>query len=349
MNRLKESTTYFTTIFFLTFSLIAFSLMYTFDQFKGDRSNFSVSSIEKFYKDEVEKKFLLKLSFVANRVLNKSDFANVHFGKDGWLFYFPTSDGQTKNDLLGLNLKYEKINTYWKERLELYERAFTNNKIKWGVILAPNKSRIYSEFLNFHAPIDLDLGSYDRSYRDFGTVLSEVNSQVPFVSPEKIIGLKKEEPKRLYHKTDTHWNLLGAKKAYNLVAPSMSLPIVDLEQAGTTVMSGDILKMLPLPRGGSRLYHERSGIYKINQGNCGFVEYSKLVRIYSCKKPLSDKALMLVGDSFRGNIMHVVKRHFSEVIMIHSNVFSEALVSELKNQFDIDSAILVRVERYIRK
>jgi hypothetical protein len=122
---------------------------------------------------------------------------DVIVGKDGWLYYSATAD-----DFLNINtLSQRGINNIC-HNLELVKRYCDENGIKFVFTVAPNKNSIYPENMPFNYVESDNAGNYER--------LAESLAESGFFLDMKKALLETDSSIPLYHKTDTHWNNLGA-------------------------------------------------------------------------------------------------------------------------------------------
>lgn len=130
-------------------------------------------------------------------LLGTSPNSDVIVGKDGWLYY-----GDTADDFLNINtLSRRGINNICNN-LELINRYCEQNGAQFVFTVAPNKSSVYPEYMPFNY-IKTD-------NRDNYEMLAEGLSGASYWCDMKaaLTGASSSIP--LYHKTDTHWNNLGA-------------------------------------------------------------------------------------------------------------------------------------------
>lgn len=132
-------------------------------------------------------------------------FPTAVFGKDEWLFF--TADLSLRNyqktaPLNVSNIKkllrvFEEIN----EKVESYGGTFL-------VVVAPDKSTIYPQFMPDEIPVIGEVSSLDR-----------LIERVDTTSNIKLLDLRPtlmhaSEYAEVYYKSDTHWNCIGAFYAY---------------------------------------------------------------------------------------------------------------------------------------
>ncbi len=153
--------------------------------------------------------------------------ADALTGKKGWFFLC--------NDTNGCMEQYQGLRTFSEYDLQNYKRVLEHRKQVYasqGIVyifaVAPNKETIYPEFL----PAEI-------TKSDEGTPFERLRAYMAAHSDFEILDLSlalaaAKPHHRLYHKTDTHWNHIGAYAAYQaimekvqLVFPNVTAPSLD--------------------------------------------------------------------------------------------------------------------------
>ncbi|MBR4627078.1 MAG: hypothetical protein IKO47_05190 [Ruminococcus sp.] len=123
--------------------------------------------------------------------------SDVIVGSDGWLYY-----GKTVDDFLRINTLSERGVNNICHNIDLISRYCSDNGAEFIFTVAPNKNSVYSEHMPFNYVPSDNRSNYERLaeklsgstwFCDMKQKLVETTSSIP-----------------LYHKTDTHWNNLGA-------------------------------------------------------------------------------------------------------------------------------------------
>lgn len=129
-------------------------------------------------------------------------------GKQGW-FFFGDDDAVAQ---------YRGIARFERADLERWGRALDERRdwlarqgISYLLVLVPNKHRIYAEYM----PDSLPRVSERSQLDDLADYLS-AESTVPFLDLRAALEAAARDA-RIYHKTDTHWNDLGAYAAYRAI------------------------------------------------------------------------------------------------------------------------------------
>lgn len=134
---------------------------------------------------------------IKTAVFGTSPNKDVIAGKDGWLYY-----GETLDDYLHINTLSERSVENISHNLDLINDYCTDKGVQFIFTVAPNKNSIYSQYMPSHYVSSGQSGNYERLAKalagrsywvDMKITLQNTSSGVP-----------------LYHKTDTHWNNMGA-------------------------------------------------------------------------------------------------------------------------------------------
>lgn len=151
-------------------------------------------------------------------------------GKDGWLFYCDSSDGnpiacyQGGNLLMDVHLQQIAENCL-RQRDFLAERG-----IEFVIFVAPNKERMYPEYMpdRYGPPAEtyqaLQIVNYLREHTDLRVVY-------PY---DELMAAKAALPEEIYYKTDTHWNLIGGYVGAKALLRELGIELPDLSEVTIT-------------------------------------------------------------------------------------------------------------------
>ncbi len=166
-------------------------------------------------------------------LLRTSPDPDVVCGSDGWLYY-----GDTVDDFLNIRQLSKRSISNIAHDLRLVNDYCSANGMKFIFTCVPNKNSMYPEHMPLnYVPSDgpdnysMLSGALADSgfYCDMSSVLNSAASSIP-----------------LYHKTDTHWNNLGAFVAYNgLMTAAGKDPLpVGFDWSSAHDHRGDLAEML---------------------------------------------------------------------------------------------------------
>ncbi len=127
--------------------------------------------------------------------------ASVLVGRDGWLFYQGES---VIDDYRGINLFAESELSHWKEILLQRRDWLARRGIRYMFVIVPNKHSIYPE----HLPRSISRVSEKSRLGQLAATL-EGETDLTFIN--LLEPMQREKAKRrVFHKSDTHWNANGA-------------------------------------------------------------------------------------------------------------------------------------------
>ena len=173
---------------------------------------------------------------------------NIIMGKDGWLFY-PKEPGDFLADR-NLDPFTSGDLDIWQQILERRSKFCADHGIPFIVVIPPDKQTVYPELL----PADFSVVGPKSRLDQLIDRLHETNSPVDMIDLRPILSEAKKYH-RIYFKTDTHWNDLGAYAAYpvildevNRVLPGVKLTPQPLSNftLDTSKRSGDLAYFLNL-------------------------------------------------------------------------------------------------------
>lgn len=269
------------------------------------------------------RRFLIsKNNLLSAKVFGASAVPKVVIGQDGWLFYKSeaTGDGPGINDYQGLApLTPAELQTI-KTDLETITATLSAKGIKFFVLIGPNKSSIYGQYL----PVSISKARGITRFDQLKAFLSD-NDAITLLDYR---GLLQQPlmPYPTYYKTDTHWNDYGAflvsqgvvekiRESYPVV-PSLKLSDYNLEVTYKTGF-GDVATMLGLP--------EQFSDQKIkflpkspSKAEARIIQYSTDVggtrEINS--QLVGGPKLLVFGDSYSAALQNFLPTSFPEALFI---------------------------------
>lgn len=235
-------------------------------------------------------------------LLGVSPVPSVILGKDSWLFYNSEAlaDGNTVNDFRGTIPLSQAELTRLQRTMETNQRVLARRNIGYLVVIVPNKSTIYREYL----PDSI------RTFRPT-TRLDQLMDHMRRHSAVKILDLreslfqaKQEHP--VYWKTDSHWNSYGAYIGYTEIMKRLSTFAPALRTARIT---GDKVKIEASPTGGdlAQMLFLQDAMAEENE-----------TRFSLDDTPGSQPTGTLIfrHDSFGDGLYPYLRRHFKELVNI---------------------------------
>jgi hypothetical protein len=185
-------------------------------------------------------------ALVKVRWLGESVSPQVIVGKDGWLFFnanYEQSLSQSGSDRLFTSEQLAR----WQQALEVRHDWLAQRGIRYLFVIAPEKQSIYPEYLPAGTP------SHQKSRLDQLVTYLKENSQLEILDLRPPL-LEAKRTRRVYLKTDTHWNTMGALVACQAIVrklandfPEMKpLQESDCVTSTITFSTGDLGRMLGL-------------------------------------------------------------------------------------------------------
>lgn len=269
----------------------------------------------------------------------------VLIGKDDWLFYNDSSDGDPIGHYRGKTLFSEEELEKIAENMIVTRDNLAKEGCEFVIFAAPNKERIYAEYMpNIY-------GKPAEQYALLQVVeYLKKNTDIRIVYPyEELIKAKETlNDMLLYHKTDTHWNELGAYigttellKELNIELPLITSNEINIAKSNNT--PGDLAKMLNLGNlidAGSKYEITGYGISSMKTLKNEFFGE----KIYHTAGADPRKIFML-RDSFGSSLMaKLIGSQFENSYLLHSNAYTG---SEIVREQKPDIFIYEFVERYI--
>ena len=265
-----------------------------------------------------------KILVDVNTNVNKTAFNTVTndivlVGKDDWFFY---RDENSVADMLGIPIFDEENLAYIVELLKAVRMVCCKNPDDFVLMIAPNKERIYEEYLPDCFKKKVPGG---RTSAEVLVDYIRENSDIKVIYPKEEL-IEAKEKARTYYKIDTHWDLFGGfvglKKMFDALDLEFEDPM-EVELYEEDSLAGDLKNLAPLPD-----YYKETEIAVDGVHNIGdkFVaryydgdftgDGTGCIRAYSLA-PRSNKKMIMIRDSFAVNMMHVSTQYFKESNYIH--------------------------------
>ena len=200
---------------------------------------------EAFYNDHFgyRETFIRAYNRILQKYFGKSPVPDVVFGKDGWLFL-------TKNKIIEDYLGFEPLSS---EELKAIAENLRNKQtwlaakgIQYLFIVVPGKQTVYPEYLP-----DYISSHRGRTQLDQVAEYLEGQPDLNFLDLRPAL-LTAKSQHRIYHLTDSHWNIRGAYAGYSKIMeriqqmfPQLNLAVNDYREIGTrSEKGGDLAVMI---------------------------------------------------------------------------------------------------------
>jgi tetratricopeptide (TPR) repeat protein len=250
-------------------------------------------------------------------------------GKDGWLFLHNDTN-KVIDQVTGKKFLDQEEVKIWEKELADRQAHAKSQGYKYLFLIIPNKHCIYSEYLP---------NEYVLSDKRPAIQLKQASALV-YYPDEDLLNYKKMS--EVYHKTDTHWNNVGASLVYNNLAAKLSIDARINIDISTSKILGDL---------GSKMIPARySTEYTIELPDEGTVIFNNKVHniggvIVHVGPDKSLPCAVVFGDSFVRSSLVYLGQFFSKVYFFHTPVYDKKLVEAIKP----DVVISANVERFIYK
>lgn len=269
-------------------------------------------------------------------------------GKDDWLFLGNSYDHTVEKLRLSTKPKNSDIESL-KSILSGLSEVAEDTQTQLAMVVGPNKSTIYSEFL----PTQF-VPSDKRYFSFFADVLKDVPNLVLY-DPTGDFLRQKEIEGILYYRTDTHWNSKAAFLTYEGMANRLGLPVPDVNfELNSDVYPGDLLGIagledFPLEGGDSWRFtiEQTPKLMREDVSALSLTQSFGAQEIVVNSNALSDKTAWVVGDSFSGALSPYIYSTFRKTYFLgHWSKRLADLAADLRNASEKpDVIIVVRVER----
>ncbi|MBI5295794.1 MAG: hypothetical protein HY869_09985 [Chloroflexi bacterium] len=193
-------------VYSLVFSIVVMAMLVSFLAVP-DLDLASLSDNMRWRQDLIALYGSLRLK-LGDQVFNKAVV-----GKDGWIFY--TGEFSIPD--------YQNSAPFSEERLQSIQKALdqlSSELEKQGktllVVIAPNKSTIYAQYMPAEIPV---LGERSRLDQFTGYMQEHGSTRVIDLRQDLISASREHD---VYYKVDTHWNDMGAYYAYREILDALS-------------------------------------------------------------------------------------------------------------------------------
>ena len=290
--------------------------------------------------------------FAKTALFSVSPVPKIMIGRDGWLFFLGEDGNSLDRDYRGV-LPYPadepaKVAAEFKRRHD-YLAA---RGIPYVVMVVPDKHTIYPEYLPSWVTRVAGETRLDRLYSAL-RAYPEIN--VLDLRPTLLEAKTRE---RLYFKTDSHWNYLGATIGYQVLIGAVkalvpSVPAMPADRPpylpGVDFYSGDLTRMLGLPA-----WLEEDDIAPFSKvlgdssGRCakesdapfpvGSPQPAAQTHVYVCDHPQLPTALVY-HDSMGDIFMPMLSENFRRVVYVIDRHLDQSLVEREKPDVVIEELV----------
>lgn len=182
------------------------------------------ADLGRYYDDHIgfRSAFIQTNAWIRIRLLGVSPSKQLIVGRDHW-FYL--GDTHALAQYQGLARFDEPELARWLRVLEERHRWLSERGVAYLVVFVPNKPTIYPEFMPRNLP---RLSEHSQLGQLIGYL--QLNSTLPILDLRPDL-LAARQNDRVYHRTDTHWNDLGAYLAYERILSRLGTDARSFEPA----------------------------------------------------------------------------------------------------------------------
>lgn len=247
---------------------------------------------ESYYSDRIPgRAALLRLSDLIYGATDRNP-DKCYRGKDDWLFLGNDYD-RCVDALTG---KWKPSAQQLSSQLQFFTEAARTvqaNGAEFHMLIGPNKSSIYPEYL---PPM-----TFPAKERCITPGVEQLKAKgISIFDPTETL-LDNKDKGLLYYRTDTHWNSLGAKIAFEGLLKETGLAVLPpVELVPQKELKGDLVDI-----GGYEAF-------PLTTGDSFAPRWKN-----ASEKHLIDKTVLVLGDSFSGALMYYIEGMYKNVHRIH--------------------------------
>ncbi len=282
-------------------------------------------------------------SYIDYFVFGKSSSDYVIVGENNWLFYAREDDGSPISCYQGTNLYTEEELAAIAENCINQRNLLLTQGKEFVIFIAPNKERIYSEYMPKQYGIPADNYGALQIYQ----YLKE-NTDLRVVYPyDEIMDAKKNVDENIWYKTDTHWNYIGGyvgasalMKELGIEMPKVNSGEIKINTLGET--SGDLAGMLNLRKQLSFADTEYSiEGYDLHDREEIELDFSGMIRYHATNA--DPRSIYVIRDSFSSHMALYIGSQFTDSYLRHRGSYSYDDLATCNP----DIVVYETVERYV--
>lgn len=246
----------------------------------------------------------------------------VLLGKEDWLFYKSTEDGDPISDYQGINHYDEATMQAVADKLTNERNQFANYGIDFYILSIPNKSSVYPEYM----PDTIERKD-TTSKTDLLMKYLEENTDLNVVDAKPTL-VKAKKKKPVYYKSDTHFNQIGAFVTVQALKDKID---------GKT----DSLKDVKFDKVMNNYSGDLACLCDMQDTFNDDIQYQLDAATVNTKIK-SNKRILVIGDSFSEVMQSIMSQYFAEVKTVNIWSFEPSLLDEYKP----DIVVWEHAERY---
>jgi alginate O-acetyltransferase complex protein AlgJ len=285
---------------------------------------------ERYWDDSFAfRRHLIRWHSLAKLWLGVSPSPKAILGRDGYLFY---AGEQSVDYFRGVKPLTPSGLTRWRRDLENRQRWLAERGIRYLVVIPPNKETIYPEYMPPEIRRVREESRLDQLLAELRT-----NSKIEVLDLRDALRTAKQE-RRVYHKTDTHWNDAGALVAYREILVCLHSWFPELNHtplAGSLrsrlARGGDLAQLMALE---DRFPEERIEFQPAEPRQAREMPGDRISRTLAtdvvameCPACGGPRAVMF-QDSFNTNLAPLLAEHFSRIVFVDGTRVDPAIIEQ---------------------
>ncbi len=306
-----------------------------------------VRSLESYYNDHFSfRKNMIQFYSIAKVLwLGESSSSNVIVGNNNWFFLSKAGGQDELNYYRSTNPFTPQEIVQWKLALEKRNNWLASQGIHYLLVIAPNKTTVYSEFL----PKSINRVRQESRLDQLITYMRE-NSTVKILDLRDSFRSAKEK-ELIYHPKDTHWNDLGAFIAYQQIIKTLKIWYPNLNPLSksnfkieSTYGNSDLInivgltdvikdKRLTLTLRGKRLAFQTDP--QINKPDLPIQQRPVATELGNHNLP---KAVMF-HDSFADSLKPFLSENFKRIVYLWQDEFDRKIVQKERPEIVIQEMV----------
>ncbi|WCO01499.1 alginate O-acetyltransferase AlgX-related protein [Psychroserpens ponticola] len=300
-----------------------FSMLTKYPEIDIENPRGNVTKLKKYYLTHFGLKPTLVntyLDFKTN-TLNENPIQNrVVKGIDDW-YFLGNEHNRVLDNTFGIH-KYSDIDLFvMKQNLLEFNDYIKSLNIELYFVIVPNKNTVYQEKLPYK------VNQRDTPITQFLSTIDD-SDDLNILDLRPVLLNSKNESTLLYHKTDTHWNDIGAHLGYEYVITSISkninnLNVVPLSEFKSidTVRQGDITRMI-------NIYDKESITSYTKPNNSVVINEKNTYQYKKFKNSNKNSKLLMFRDSFAINWFDYFNESFGETLYLRYTNISKSQITE---------------------
>lgn len=249
------------------------------------------------------------------------DSTEVVLGRENWLFYSSTQDGDPIADYEGHTVLDEDTITKWMVHTQ---QEMERLGAQFVLVLPPNKEQVYPEYMpaRYHQAQESAVDRLTARLEEAG---------INVANPKQAL-LEAKSKYQVYYKYDTHWNQLGGYIGARQALEKVGISLAPLEERTITSQlltpirhycaGEDLASILAIDWPyQDDLEYTVEGTAEIDWENLarrqeGPADEHRNMTIYTNPDAPRPEIVMLIGDSFRSAMLPVLVQEFQRVDVV---------------------------------